>query len=176
MRIATSVLAGLTFGLGLVISGLVNPAKVLNFLDLLGSWDPSLAFVMAAAVGVTFVGYKLAFRRPSPLLVDQFQLPVAKQIDRRLVIGPALFGIGWGLSGFCPGPAITSLPLLAKGTLARGHGSDASCRAARDESQKRDAAGRGRRDALGRTAIEVALVPQRATDGFPGLQSPLHMA
>jgi uncharacterized membrane protein YedE/YeeE len=117
MRIATSVLAGLTFGLGLVISGLVNPAKVLNFLDLLGSWDPSLAFVMAAAVGVTFVGYKLAFRRPSPLLVDQFRLPVAKQIDRRLVIGPAIFGIGWGLSGFCPGPAITSLPLLAKGTL-----------------------------------------------------------
>ena len=117
MRIATSVLAGLTFGLGLVISGLVNPAKVLNFLDLLGSWDPSLAFVMAAAVGVTFVGYKLSFRRPSPLLVHQFQLPVAKQIDRRLVIGPIIFGIGWGLSGFCPGPAITSLPLLAKGTL-----------------------------------------------------------
>jgi uncharacterized protein len=117
MRVATSAIAGLIFGLGLIISGMVNPAKVLNFLDFFGSWDPSLAFVTAAAVAVTFVGYKIAFRRPGPLLADQFRLPLGKQIDRRVIIGPAIFGIGWGLSGFCPGPAITSLPLLAKGTL-----------------------------------------------------------
>lgn len=117
MRVIISVIAGLTFGLGLIISGMVNPAKVLNFLDPFGSWDPSLIFVMAAAVAVTSVGYKIAFRRPGPLLADQFRLPVGKQLDRRLVIGPAIFGIGWGLSGFCPGPAVTSLPLLAKGTL-----------------------------------------------------------
>ena len=117
MRIAISAIAGLIFGLGLIISGMANPAKVLNFLDPFGSWDPSLAFVMAAAVAVTFAGYKIAFRRPGPVLSERFQLPAGKHIDGRIVIGPAIFGIGWGLSGFCPGPAITSLALLAKGTL-----------------------------------------------------------
>ena len=86
-------------------------------LDLAGSWDPSLAFVMAGAVAVTFIGYKFVFRQPQPLLTAGFHLPEIKQIDRRLVLGAAFFGVGWGLSGFCPGPAITSLPLLAKGTL-----------------------------------------------------------
>jgi uncharacterized protein len=117
MRAAISFIAGLIFGVGLIISGMVNPSKVLNFLDPFGSWDPSLAFVMAAAVAVTFTGYKIVFRRSCPVLADRFRLPVAKRIDSRVVIGPAIFGIGWGLSGFCPGPAITSLPLLAKGTL-----------------------------------------------------------
>jgi uncharacterized protein len=117
MRVATSAISGLIFGLGLIISGMVNPAKVLNFLDVFGSWDPSLAFVMLGAVAVTFFGYRLAFRRPCPILGEHFQLPISKQIDARIVIGPAIFGIGWGLSGFCPGPAITSLLLLAKGTL-----------------------------------------------------------
>jgi uncharacterized membrane protein YedE/YeeE len=117
MRVATSAISGLLFGLGLIISGMINPAKVLNFLDVFGSWDPSLAFVMLGAVAVTFVGYRLAFRRPCPIFGEQFQLPINKQIDAHIVLGPAIFGIGWGLSGFCPGPAVTSLLLLAKGTL-----------------------------------------------------------
>ena len=117
MRGGANVLAGLIFGLGLLISGMANPAKVQNFLDLAGSFDPSLLFVMAGAVVVTLVGYRLVLRRPSPLLAEQFHLPAVKDIDARLVSGAALFGIGWGLSGFCPGPAITSLALLAKGTL-----------------------------------------------------------
>ena len=117
MGLLVNAIAGLLFGLGLVIGGMANPAKVLNFLDLAGSWDPSLAFVMAGAVAVTFIGYKLVLRQPRPLIAAHFHLPELKQIDRRLVLGAAIFGVGWGLSGFCPGPAITSLPLLAKGTL-----------------------------------------------------------
>jgi hypothetical protein len=117
MGVLVSAIAGFLFGLGLVIGGMVDPAKVLNFLDLAGSWDPSLALVMAGAVAVTFIGYKLVFRQPQPLLTARFNLPELKQIDRPLVLGAATFGVGWGLSGFCPGPAITSLPLLAKGTL-----------------------------------------------------------
>jgi len=117
MRTAINALAGLIFGLGLLISGMANPAKVLNFLDLAGTFDPSLIFVMLGAVVVTSLGYRLVFKRPRPILVERFSLPTAKDVDARVVLGPALFGIGWGLSGFCPGPAITSLPLLAKGTL-----------------------------------------------------------
>jgi uncharacterized membrane protein YedE/YeeE len=117
MRNAVNLLAGLIFGLGLVISGMANPAKVQNFLDLAGSFDPSLLFVMAGAVAVTLIGYRLVLRLPKPLAAERFYLPAAKDIDRRLVGGAALFGIGWGLSGYCPGPAITALPLLAKGTL-----------------------------------------------------------
>lgn len=117
MRIAVNILAGLMFGLGLVISGMANPAKVQNFLDLAGTFDPSLICVMLGAVLVTFLGYRLAFRRPRPVLVEQFSLPTTKDVDGRMVRGAALFGVGWGLSGFCPGPAITSLSLLAKGTL-----------------------------------------------------------
>jgi len=117
MRIAVNALAGLIFGLGLLISGMANPAKVQNFLDLAGTFDPSLIFVMGGAVVVTFLGYRLAFTRPRPVLAERFSLPRAKDVDARVVLGAGLFGVGWGLSGFCPGPAITSLPLLAKGTL-----------------------------------------------------------
>jgi len=117
MRIAVNALAGLIFGLGLLISGMANPAKVQNFLDLAGTFDPSLIFVMGGAVVVTFLGYRLAFTRTRPVLAEKFSLPTAKAIEARVVLGSALFGVGWGLSGFCPGPAITSLPLLAKGTL-----------------------------------------------------------
>jgi uncharacterized membrane protein YedE/YeeE len=117
MAVLVNAIAGFLFGLGLVIGGMADPAKVLNFLDLAGSWDPSLAFVMAGAVAVTFIGYKLVFRQLQPLLTARFHLPEMKHIDRRLVLGAAIFGVGWGLSGFCPGPAITSLPLLAEGTL-----------------------------------------------------------
>jgi hypothetical protein len=100
-------LAGFIFGLGLLISGMADPAKVLNFLDLAGTFDPSLIFVMLGAVVVTFAGYRLVLRRPRPLLAERFFLPTLKEIDARVILGPAIFGIGWGLSGFCPGPAIT---------------------------------------------------------------------
>lgn len=110
-------LSGLMFGLGLVISGMSDPAKVLNFLDVLGTWDPSLAFVMAGAAGTTFVGYRLVWRSRAPFLAPGFELPTSTRIDRPLVIGAALFGLGWGLSGYCPGPAWTALLLLAPGTL-----------------------------------------------------------
>jgi uncharacterized protein len=117
MRIAVNMVTGLIFGLGLLISGMANPAKVQNFLDVAGTFDPSLICVMLGAVVVTFLGYRLAFRRPKPVLAERFSLPTAKDVDGKVVLGGALFGIGWGLSGFCPGPAIASLLLLAKGTL-----------------------------------------------------------
>ena len=117
MRILLSAIAGLVFGLGLIVSGMADPAKVQNFLDPFGTWDPSLAFVMLGAIAVTFAGYRLAFGRGRPLLADTLSLPTRTDIDAQLIAGAGLFGIGWGLSGFCPGPAIVSLPLLAAGTL-----------------------------------------------------------
>ena len=116
-RVAASLAAGILFGLGLVISGMSNPAKILNFLDVFGRWDPSLAFVMAGAVAVTFLGYRLVLVRKQPLFDVSFHLPTAKDIDPPLVAGASTFGLGWGVSGFCPGPALTALPLLADGTL-----------------------------------------------------------
>jgi len=107
--ILTALLAGIVFGVGLVISGMANPAKVLGFLDVAGSWDPSLAFVMAGAVGVGVIAFALARRRTVSLLGAGMQLPKARQIDRRLVLGSLTFGIGWGLAGFCPGPALVAL-------------------------------------------------------------------
>ncbi len=117
MGIALGFFSGLVFGLGLVISGMSNPAKVLNFLDLAGAWDPSLAFVMAGAAATAFLGYRLVWRRSSPLVGTTFDVPSNTRIDRPLIAGAALFGIGWGIGGFCPGPAWTALPLLAPGTL-----------------------------------------------------------
>jgi len=117
MRGAVNFIAGLIFGLGLLISGMANPAKVQNFLDLAGTFDPSLILVMFGAVVVTLIGYRFVLRRPRPLLAERFLVPTLKDFDGRHVIGAGLFGIGWGLSGFCPGPAITSLLLLAKGTF-----------------------------------------------------------
>ena len=117
MRMLWGFLSGLVFGLGLVISGMANPAKVLNFLDLAGTWDPSLAFVMGGATLTAFIGYRLVWRRAAPLLGPSFDIPKAAAIDRPLLTGAALFGIGWGIGGFCPGPAWTALPLLAPGTL-----------------------------------------------------------
>jgi uncharacterized protein len=99
LRPALSLIAGLIFGLGLVIGGMVDPAKLQNFLDVAGTFDPGLGFVMGGAVVVTFVGYRLAFRERSPLFAAQFHLPKAKELDARITMGPALFGIGWGLSG-----------------------------------------------------------------------------
>lgn len=117
MHILFGLLSGLVFGIGLVISGMSNPAKVLNFLDVAGTWDPSLAFVMGGASVTTFIGYRLILNRPAPALADVFQLPTAAQIDRPLLVGSALFGIGWGIGGFCPGPAWTALPMMAPGVL-----------------------------------------------------------
>ncbi|WP_447779161.1 DUF6691 family protein [Variovorax boronicumulans] len=104
-----SLLAGLVFGLGLIVSGMANPAKILGFLDLGGAWDPSLAFVMAGAVAVSTVGFLLAGRRKDSLLGGPIALPSLRHIDRRLVGGSLLFGVGWGIAGFCPGPALVSL-------------------------------------------------------------------
>jgi len=115
-RLASSLIAGLVFGLGLTVSGMINPAKVQNFLDIAGTWDPSLAFVMGAAVVVTFIGYRLVFGLGRPLFDRSFFLPALTAIDARLVLGSAIFGIGWGLGGFCPGPAISSLSVGGMGT------------------------------------------------------------
>lgn len=117
MRIISGFICGLIFGIGLVVSGMSNPAKVLNFLDLAGTWDPSLAFVMAGAVLVTFLGYRLVQVRAHPVFADRFHMPVSRGIDAPLLAGAACFGLGWGLGGFCPGPAVTALPLMAEGTL-----------------------------------------------------------
>ena len=112
MRQSLAALAsGLLFGIGLTVSQMVNPAKVLNFLDLAGNWDPSLAFVLAGAVATAALGFRLVRRRTVPLLAGAFQLPTTRDIDRRLVLGAALFGIGWGLVGLCPGPAVAALSL-----------------------------------------------------------------
>jgi uncharacterized protein len=101
--------AGLVFGIGLLVSGMVNPAKVLGFLDLTGRWDPSLALVMASAVALGAVGFAIAGGRTTTLLGTPMLLPTTRTIDRRLVFGGVLFGIGWGLAGFCPGPAVAAL-------------------------------------------------------------------
>jgi uncharacterized protein len=113
MAIVSQFAIGLIFGLGLLISGMSDPAKVLNFLDLAGigsgTWDPSLAFVMAGAVAVTFAGFNWVLRQPRPLFAEKFYLPTKQELDIRIVSGPAIFGVGWGLAGFCPGPALTAL-------------------------------------------------------------------
>ena len=107
-RAAAGLATGLLFGLGLSISGMVNPEKVLAFLDLSGPWDPSLSLVMLAAFLVTWAGYRVVLRN-KPLLDERFHLPVVTQVDGRLLIGAMLFGAGWGLAGYCPGPAVAAL-------------------------------------------------------------------
>ena len=109
MYILTSLLAGLVFGIGLIVSGMANPAKVLGFLDLAGRWDPSLALVMAGALSVGLIAFAVAKRRTQSFLGTEMKLPKARDIDRRLVGGGLLFGIGWGVAGFCPGPAVVAL-------------------------------------------------------------------
>ena len=104
-----SFAAGLLFGAGLIVAGMANPAKVLGFLDVAGSWDPSLALVMAGAVAIGSLAFAIAKRRRMSLLGAPMQLPAARVIDRRLVVGSLVFGIGWGLAGFCPGPALVAL-------------------------------------------------------------------
>jgi uncharacterized membrane protein YedE/YeeE len=112
MPIFMALLAGVLMGLGLAVSGMINPAKVLNFLDLAGDWDPTLVIVMASALLTTMVGYRLVLRRETPLFAASYSLPGRREIDLRLITGAALFGFGWGLAGFCPGPAIAALTTL----------------------------------------------------------------
>ena len=109
MNLLTAALAGLLFGIGLVVSGMADPAKVLGFLDLAGAWDPSLAFVMGGAILVGAAAFTFARKRTTSLLGLQMRMPAANQLDRRLVGGSVLFGIGWGIAGFCPGPALVAL-------------------------------------------------------------------
>jgi uncharacterized membrane protein YedE/YeeE len=132
MRPVLSFGIGLLFGIGLIVSGMSNPAKVLNFLDLAaipaGTWDASLALVMIGAVSVGLLGFGLVLGWRKPVLAERFWLPTASGIDRRILIGPAIFGIGWGLAGFCPGPALVGLgagssaALVFIGTMVLGMG------------------------------------------------------
>jgi uncharacterized membrane protein YedE/YeeE len=107
--VLVALVSGLLFGAGLTISQMVNPAKVAGFLDVAGDWDPSLALVMGGALTVTAICYRLTMRRGAPLFATDFRVPTAENIDAALLGGAALFGVGWGLGGFCPGPAIASL-------------------------------------------------------------------
>ncbi len=109
MNRITEFLVGLLFGLGLLLSGMTDPGKVTGFLDLSGSWDPSLAFVMGGAIAVGFFAFALAKKRTQSFLDGALHLPTSNQIDKRLVIGSALFGAGWGIAGFCPGPGLVSM-------------------------------------------------------------------
>ncbi len=118
LKNVSGLLAGFTFGIGLLLSGMADPAKVQNFLDLFGTWDPSLAFVMGGAIAVTFPGFRLITRNSGPVFDVKFHLPSRTDLDARLLTGAAIFGIGWGLGGFCPGPALTALPLAATGTIS----------------------------------------------------------
>lgn len=108
-QIVVAFIAGLLFSVGLIVSQMVNPAKVLNFLDIAGAWDPTLAFVMGGAILVTLPGFYFVLRRPHPLFATRFYLPTRSDIDVRLIAGAIVFGLGWGLAGLCPGPAITAL-------------------------------------------------------------------
>jgi uncharacterized membrane protein YedE/YeeE len=109
MQILTSLITGLIFGIGLIVSGMADPAKVLGFLDLTGGWDPSLALVMAGAIAVGALAFAIAGRRTTSLIGLDMKLPSSRQLDRRLIAGSVLFGIGWGIAGFCPGPGLVAL-------------------------------------------------------------------
>jgi uncharacterized protein len=110
-----ALVAGLLFGAGLVVSGMTRPTKVIGFLDVFGAWDASLMFVMMGAIAVHFIAYRVVRGQSSPLLAGSFALPTRRDIDMKLLLGAAIFGVGWGLAGFCPGPAVTS---LASGSLS----------------------------------------------------------
>lgn len=109
MNILMALVVGLVFGIGLIVSGMTDPSKVIGFLDLAGNWDPSLAFVMGGAILVGLVAFRVAGKRERSLLGEAMRLPTATRIDRRLVFGSLAFGAGWGLAGYCPGPALASL-------------------------------------------------------------------
>lgn len=113
MRVVLAYAIGLIFGLGITLSGMIDPAKVLNFFDIFGTWDPSLIFVMGGALAVALVGYRAVFgARTQPVLGDRYHLPTTGAIDRRLISGAAIFGLGWGIAGFCPGGALPAVGTL----------------------------------------------------------------
>lgn len=118
MKAFFGYIAGLLFGVGLGLGGMTDPARVLGFLDIFGAWDPTLLFVLSGAVITTFIGYRVVLRQAKPLWGNSFRLPTRNDLDGKLLMGAALFGIGWGLSGYCPGPAFASIgnpsyPLIA---------------------------------------------------------------
>jgi uncharacterized membrane protein YedE/YeeE len=138
--ILLSLVAGVIFGAGLAISDMINPERVLNFFDVAGTWDPTLLFVMGGALAVTIIGYRVTFARGRPLTGGTFSLPNLKTIDTQLIGGAAVFGVGWGIAGFCPGPAIAALVtfhpkvwLFVTATLI-GMAVTKYCRSRRDES------------------------------------------
>jgi hypothetical protein len=128
MRIISAFITGLIFGIGLIISGMTNPAKIIDFLDITGQWDPSLLLVMLGAVSITFFAFRFVERKSVSLLGDNIQLPKKTGLDKPLIVGAVLFGIGWGLAGYCPGPALASLssgllpPVLFVLTMITGMG------------------------------------------------------
>ena len=109
MKELAALIAGLLFSLGLILSGMTNPENIINFLDITGNWNPALAFVLASAVIVTGIGYRLVWKRSTPMYEPVFSVPTSRIIDKRLIIGSAIFGMGWGLVGLCPGPALASV-------------------------------------------------------------------
>lgn len=117
-RVILALAFGAIFGAGIALSGMINPAKVLNFFDIAGDWDPSLAFVMAGALGVAALGYRLVLHRPRPVFEPCFHLPTRRGLDAQLIGGSAVFGVGWGIAGFCPGGAIPALGLGERSALA----------------------------------------------------------
>ncbi len=117
MNRVTALLCGTIFGLGLAVSGMTDTTKVIGFLDVFGDWIPNLAFVMASAVVVTTLGYKVVLKKSTPVLEDRFYLPSSTPVDARLIVGAILFGVGWGLYGYCPGPAIAALVYLNLNTV-----------------------------------------------------------
>ena len=126
MQLLIALISGLLFGVGLILSGLTDPSKILAFLDLAGAWNPSLIFVMGGAILVGMVAFHSAERRRRTVLGDEIRLPTARHIDRRLILGGLTFGVGWGLAGYCPGPAVVSLasgnskPLLFVAAMLAG--------------------------------------------------------
>ena len=112
-----SLISGVLFGFGLAISSMINPAKIVGFLDITGNWDPSLAFVMGGAVFVTAVTFRIILNRPTPMFANKFELPSKVNLDGKLIFGAAIFGIGWAVSGLCPGPAISSIIFLDENLL-----------------------------------------------------------
>jgi uncharacterized membrane protein YedE/YeeE len=110
---STALISGILFGAGLALSHMIDPNKVLNFLDVTGRWDPSLLFVMIGALAVAVISFRFILKRPAPLWSDSFQLPQKTAIDSKLIMGAAIFGLGWGMSGYCPGPSVTGLSLFS---------------------------------------------------------------
>lgn len=118
MKLVVSFLLGALFSVGLTVSGMVNPVKVIGFLDFFGTWDPALMFVMGGGVTLNLILFKIILKRKHPVLESDFSMPTANQIDKRLIIGSALFGIGWGIGGVCPGPGLSNIFLLSPHVIA----------------------------------------------------------